>query len=216
MIVGEQEAQAQLQALAHSQAHAQAQVQPQVQPQAQKQIPAEFDPYGNYVNFARLRPRDRRELNRALKQGMTAKYVTREGKIEDLPQNMTRMQMRQLGRDQRTILAGAERGLGFNSNENDKQSQYANDVLRGFAENSYSPYITYTKKQEVPASKPAGSADASSTGATGTHTYTSTTTVPETGTTYRASFTFDGRPEDEKTSNPYLANQFPCHIHHDV
>ena len=49
------------------------------QDQEQKQVPAEIDPYGNYVNFARLRPRDRRELKRALGQGMVAKYVDKNG-----------------------------------------------------------------------------------------------------------------------------------------
>lgn len=194
--------------LAQTQALSQTQAQSQALTQKQKQVPAKIDPYGNYVNFARLRPRDRRQLQRALDQGMTAKYINEKGEITNLAGHMSRSTMRQIGRDQRTILAGAERGLGFNSNENDKQSQYANDVLRGFIQHSNSPYITYTKKQEAPASKPAGSADASSTGATGTHTYTSTTTVPETETTYRASFTFDGRPEDVQKSNPYLAYRF--------
>ena len=179
-----------------------------------------FNPYGNYVNFARLRPRDRRELKRALGQGMAAKYVDKNGQIQDLNDDMSRIEMRQLGRDQRTILAGAKRGLGFKpvyeTDENGQQvvtkrSQYANDVLRGFAENSYSPYITYTKKQEAPASKPAGTADPSSAGAagaTGTHTYTSTTIIPGAGKTYRANFVFNGLPEDEKKSNPYFANEF--------
>ena len=96
------------------------------------------------------------------------------------------------------MLAGAELGLtlkprGDNPDEKAiKQSQYANDVLRGFVQHSNSPYITYTKKQQAPASKPAGSADVSSTGSTGTHTYTSTTVVPEAGTKYNATFTFNG------------------------
>lgn len=197
--------------------------QGQGQGTTQSTAPTNFDPYGNYVNFARLRPRDRRQLDRALKQGMTAKYINEKGEIKDLSQNMTRMEMRQLGRAQRTILAGAERGLGFTPkykpDENGqqvmtKESQYANDVLRGFVQHSNSPYITYTKKQEAPASKPAGAADPasspaaatdpSSTGATGTRT----TSTNISGTDYYANFTFDGRPEDEKTSNPYLANQF--------
>ena len=139
---------------------------------------------------------------------MTAKYINKNGQITDLTGPMSRSDMRQLGRDQRTILAGAERGLGFNSNKNDKQSQYANDVLRGFVQHSNSPYITYTKKQEAPASKPAGAADASSTGSTGTHTYTSTTVVPEAGTKYNATFTFNGLQKDAALSNEYFANQF--------
>ena len=176
-----------------------------------------FNPYGNYVNFARLRPRDRRELNRALKQGMTAKYINENGEIKDLAGPMLRSDMRQLGRAQRTILAGAERGLGFKPvYETDKngqqvmtkESQYANDVLRGFAENSYSPFITYTKKQQAPAPKPAGAADSSPAGATGTHTYTSTTVVPEAGTKYNATFTFNGLQKDAALSNEYFANQF--------
>ena len=172
-----------------------------------------FDPYGNYVNFARLRPRDRGELKRAIKQGMTAKYINENGEITDLPEKMTRMQMRQIGRAQRTMLAGAERGLGFKPTENAtpemvKQNQYANDVLRGFVQHSNSPYITYTKKQQAPASKPAGAADSSPAGATGTHTYTSTTVVPEAGTKYNATFTFNGLQKDAALSNEYFANQF--------
>ena len=191
--------------------------QGQGQGTTQSTAPTNFDPYGNYVNFARLRPRDRRQLDRALKQGMTAKYINEKGEIKDLSQNMTRMEMRQLGRAQRTILAGAERGLGFTPkykpDENGqqvmtKESQYANDVLRGFVQHSNSPYITYTKKQEAPASKPAGAADASSTGSTGTHTYTSTTVVPEAGTKYNATFTFNGLQKDAALSNEYFANQF--------
>ena len=199
--------------------------QGQGQGTTQSTAPTNFDPYGNYVNFARLRPRDRRQLDRALKQGMTAKYINEKGEIKDLSQNMTRMEMRQLGRAQRTILAGAERGLGFTPkykpDENGqqvmtKESQYANDVLRGFVQHSNSPYITYTKKQEAPASKPAGAADPasspaaatdpSSTGATGTHTYTSTTITP--GTKYNATFTFNGLQKDAALSNESFANQF--------
>ena len=201
--------------------------QGQGQGTTQSTAPTNFDPYGNYVNFARLRPRDRRQLDRALKQGMTAKYINEKGEIKDLSQNMTRMEMRQLGRAQRTILAGAERGLGFTPkykpDENGqqvmtKESQYANDVLRGFVQHSNSPYITYTKKQETPASKPAAAADPasspaaatdpSSTGATGTHNYTSTTVVPEAGTKYNATFTFNGLQKDAALSNEYFANQF--------
>lgn len=184
----------------------------------QNTTPAAIDPYGNYVNFARLRPRDRRELDRALEQGMQAKYIDKYGKIQILSGNMKRSTMRQLGRDQRTILAGAERGLGFKPEyETDKngqqvmtkESQYANDVLRGFVQHSNSPYITYTKKQEAPASKPAGTADKSSTGTTETHT-TSTITIPETGTgkTYNINFKFNGAPENETSSNEYFANEF--------
>ena len=41
--------------------------QGQGQGTTQSTAPTNFDPYGNYVNFARLRPRDRRQLDRALK-----------------------------------------------------------------------------------------------------------------------------------------------------
>lgn len=189
----------------------------QDQEQEQKQVPAEIDPYGNYVNFARLRPRDRRQLRKALGQGMEVKYIDNTGQINTLSGNVERKAIRQIGRDQRAMLAGAELGLTlkpkYETDQNGqqvitKESQYANDVLRGFVQHSNSPYITYTKKQEAPASKPAGAADQSSAGATGTRTYTSTTIVPGTGTTYKANFTFDGLATDEKKSNPYFVNQF--------
>ena len=186
----------------------------QDQEQEQKQVPAEIDPYGNYVNFARLRPRDRRQLRKALGQGMEVKYIDNTGQINILSGDVERKAIRQIGRDQRAMLAGAELGLtlkprGDNPDEKAiKQSQYANDVLRGFVQHSNSPYIIYTKKQETPASKPAGAADQSSAGATGTHTYTSTTVVPEAGTKYNATFTFNGLQKDAALSNEYFANQF--------
>lgn len=207
--------QAQIQSQAIAQALTQKQKQGTPQGILQGTSSTKFDPYGNYINFARLRPRDRRELNRALKQGMTAKYINENGEITDLSGPMSRSMMRQIGRDQRTILAGAERGLGFKPKyETDqngqqvmtKESQYANDVLRGFVQHSNSPYITYTKKQEAPASKPAGTADASSTGATGTHTYTSTTITPE--KKYTANFTYNGLEKEAALSNESFANQF--------
>ena len=178
----------------------------------QNTTPAAIDPYGNYVNFAKLRPRDRRQLRKALGQGMEVKYIDNTGQINTLSGNVERKAIRQIGRDQRAMLAGAELGLtlkprGDNPDEQAiKQSQYANDILRGFVQHSNSPYITYTKKQEAPASKPAGAADSSPAGTTGTHTYTSTTITPE--KKYTANFTYNGLEKDAALSNEYFANEF--------
>ena len=186
--------------------------QGQGQGTTQSTAPTNFDPYGNYVNFARLRPRDRRQLRKALGQGMEVKYIDNTGQINTLSGDVERKAIRQIGRDQRAMLAGAELGLTLKPKGNNpdeqaiKQSQYANDILRGFVQHSNSPYITYTKKQEAPTSKPAGSADQSSAGATGTHTYTSTTITP--GTKYNATFTFNGLQKDAALSNESFANQF--------